>query len=163
MEDQPPQPHESTWMPTEDRWRRLDGDGTDVGGEEESLEKLEEEVKEMAQKLVHYRSTFPGQLKAITARILAAQRPELPDSNVGSQPGPSGNPGAGLHVDASEVVSTAEDHETADKLHLLRDKISTNVSATPIVLKRLNDCISRIDKLSSCHEINPIFKRRKNR
>lgn len=50
----------------------------------------------------------------------------------------------------------------AKKIQLLKDKISSNVSAMPIVLKRMKECISKIDKLDSNNGIiHPAFKRKK--
>lgn len=56
------------------------------------LERLEMEVKEMAQKILHYRATMPDQLKDTLASVLAAQRPVSPH---GSDSGPSGDPKPG--------------------------------------------------------------------
>lgn len=64
--------------------------------EEEDVEKLEEDVNEMAQKILHYRTTLPDQLKSALASSLVAQRPAFPTHlSHGSEPGPSGctNPG----------------------------------------------------------------------
>lgn len=62
--------------------------------EEEELEKLEADVKEMAQKILEYRAALPDQLRTTLASALSAQRPVLPD---GLGPAPSGAPNTG-HV-----------------------------------------------------------------
>ena len=56
-----------------------------------------------------------------------------------------------------------EDPETAKKLKLLNEKIKSNCSAMPVVLKRMKDCITRIEKFDSYKEtmIHPAFKRKK--
>ena len=41
----------------------------------EELEELEADVKDMAQKLLHYRTTLPVQLKSTFTSILSSQRP----------------------------------------------------------------------------------------
>lgn len=58
----------------------------------EELEKLEMEVKEMAQKILQYRASLPDQLKDTLASVLAAHRPVFPE---GSEPGTSGYPKPG--------------------------------------------------------------------
>ncbi|GAB4861779.1 hypothetical protein Ancab_037034 [Ancistrocladus abbreviatus] len=160
------EPTEPTRPTAEGRLRHSNGGADaeeDEVEQEESLEKLEEEVKEMAEKLAHYRSTFPDQLKSTLASILAAERPELPVLGDGCEPGPSGNPDPGSRDDSSIGVSASKDHETAEKICLLKDKMSNNATAIPVILKRMNECISRIDKLNSSNEIiHPAFKRKKS-
>lgn len=61
------------------------------------------------------------------------------------------------------AVLHEEGLETAKKIQLLKDKISSNISMIPTVLKRMKDCISTIDNLDSCNVvIHPAFKRKKN-
>jgi len=62
-----------------------------------------------------------------------------------------------------ETSSAPEDPETAKELKLLKEKISSNCSAMPIVLKRMKDCITRIEKFDSYKDamIHPAFKRKK--
>jgi hypothetical protein len=55
--------------------------------EEEEVEKLEADVKEMAQKILEYRAALPDQLRTTLASALSAQRPVLPD---GLGPAPLG-------------------------------------------------------------------------
>lgn len=59
--------------------------------------------------------------------------------------------------------STAEDPESAEKVKLLKEKISSNCAAMPIVLKRMKDCIAKIEKLDSYNaaNIHQGFKRKK--
>lgn len=54
----------------------------------EELEKLESEAKEMAKRILEYRTTLPDQLKATLASILSAQRLVLPVMDAGSDFGP---------------------------------------------------------------------------
>ncbi|GMH21712.1 hypothetical protein Nepgr_023554 [Nepenthes gracilis] len=161
--DNEAQPIESIRTTAEDR-RIHQRDGQ--ADEEDDLRRLEEEVKEMAQKLMHYRSTLSNHLKSTLTSILAAQRQELPLFDDGSEPEPSKDPNSGSHGDSGEEgmsMADDKDHEIANKIQLLKDKISSNVSAMPIVLKRMNECISRIDKLNSCNgTIHPAFKRKKS-
>ncbi|KAG6725388.1 hypothetical protein I3843_02G023900 [Carya illinoinensis] len=128
--------------------------------EEEELEKLESDVMEMAHRILDYRAALPDQLRTTLVSGLAFQRPIFPH---GLEPSPSGRPILEGPVESSvEAVQAEEDQETAEKIRLLKDKISSNVSATPVVLKRMKDCISKIDKLDSYKEItHPAFKRKK--
>ncbi|XP_059457624.1 uncharacterized protein LOC132187352 isoform X1 [Corylus avellana] len=130
--------------------------------EEEEVEKLEADVKEMAQKILEYRAALPDQLRTTLASALSAQRPVLPD---GLGPAPSGAPNtdAGGQFKSSEGAPQAEeDQEMAKKIQLLKDKMSSNASVMPNVLKRMKECISKIDKLDSNNGIiHPAFKRKK--
>lgn len=58
---------------------------------------------------------------------------------------------------------TAEgDQAILEKIRLLNEKISSNASAMPIVLKRMRECISKIDKFDSQNlTIHPAFKRKR--
>ena len=71
----------------------------DCDGDDEELEKLESDVKEMAEKILEYRTTLPDQLKNALASTLAAQRPVFSNRITdGSEPGPSGNPNPGTFL-----------------------------------------------------------------
>ncbi|KAK9273156.1 hypothetical protein L1049_017963 [Liquidambar formosana] len=129
----------------------------------QEVEMLESQVKQMAHKILHYRKTLPDQLKTTFSSILAAQRPLLPLPESGSEPGPSGDPIPGAHIEPGKgAILAEEDQNSAEKICLLKQKISSNISAMPIVLKRMNECISMIDKLDSYNEIvHPAFKRKR--
>ncbi|CAM8925079.1 unnamed protein product [Rhodiola kirilowii] len=124
----------------------------------DDLEELESEVNAMARKIMEYRSSLPEQLKSRFASLIEAQRPviKLPDF----LPGPSdGNVGE----DGAPSNSEAEcDKETAEKICLLKQKMSSNASMVPLVIRRMNECIDRIDKLDTCSfTVNPVFKRKR--
>ena len=53
---------------------RSSGDPMEESDAEE-LEELEADAKDMAQKLLHYRTTLPVQLKSTFTSILSSQRP----------------------------------------------------------------------------------------
>lgn len=153
-------PTEIIWSP-EKRESRFEEEEEEV----EKLEKLETEVKQMAKKILEYRTTLPDQLKTTVASLLSSQRPVLRHFDSGSDPGPSGelNPDSGGQDTSSRAaLLTEEDRKTAEKTHLLKEKISSNVSAMPVVLKRMEDCISKIDKLYSYNgSIHPAFKKKR--
>ncbi|KAL9245380.1 hypothetical protein vseg_019041 [Gypsophila vaccaria] len=127
--------------------------------EEEEEEVVEEEVREMAKKVKEYRSTLPTHLHTCLSSLLSSLRPTLtlsPHLLPGVQvscshynPNPNG--------ESSSSSSTPD-----DDVKLLTDKIASNISAMSKVLKRMNDCVSRIDSLHSSHPtIHPTFKRKK--
>lgn len=61
-----------------------------------------------------------------------------------------------------DTILHEEGLETAKKIQLMKDKISSNITMIPTVLKRMKDCISTIDKLDSYNGvIHPAFKRKK--
>ncbi|TYI14954.1 hypothetical protein ES332_A08G155800v1 [Gossypium tomentosum] len=124
---------------------------------EEDLEELQSDVKEMAEKILEYRATIPDQLKTTLDSILSALRPDLPGIDDGSDPGPS----AQNNADSKEMKSDDE-QRAEEKIRSLKGKISSNISAMPVVLKRMKVCISRIEKLESCNGIiHPALKKRK--
>ncbi|KAI3800523.1 hypothetical protein L1987_28614 [Smallanthus sonchifolius] len=122
-----------------------------------SDDKLEEDVKLMAEKIAEFRDTLPDQLQNTLASILSAQRP-VNFNRYDDAPGPSSinpNPESGRLVD--------EDLAHAEKIQRIKQKISSNASAMSAAqLKRMKDCMSRIDKLDSFNNgIHPAFKRSK--
>ncbi|XP_031092074.1 uncharacterized protein LOC115996800 [Ipomoea triloba] len=135
--------------------------------DEEELGNLEEEVTQMAEKVAEYRATLPDQLKTTLASLLAAQRPALQmHFDVGSlpQPGSSNAPASDLGPAESETLGslTEEEQEETEKVQLLKQKILSNASAIPIVLKRMKESMPRIDKLESHNGfIHPPFKRKR--
>ncbi|GKU96862.1 hypothetical protein SLEP1_g10047 [Rubroshorea leprosula] len=133
---------------------------------EDDLEKLESDLHKMAQKILEYRTTLPDQLKATLVTVLSSQRPILPGTELDSDPGPSDER---CNSDSRQVESIRDgskadgEQKNSEKIILLKDKISANIAAMPLVLKRLRECISRMEKLDSCNGIiHPAFKRRKD-
>ncbi|WJX83302.1 hypothetical protein P8452_65972 [Trifolium repens] len=109
------------------------------------IEKLEFHLKEMGQKILEYRATLPDHLKSTFLSVLDSQRPFLPELNSGASE---------QNISREESSSEQEDPEAATKLKLLHEKISSNCSAMPVVLKRMKDCIAKFDKLDS---YNPVY------
>ncbi|MFS7925158.1 hypothetical protein Hanom_Chr04g00281251 [Helianthus anomalus] len=120
----------------------------------EELQNLEEQVKLMAQKIADFRQTLPDQLKDTLASIISAQRPV----NLTSLDGGDSDPGP------SDVITypDSEDPEHTEKLEMIKQKISDNASAMPLLVKRMKACISRIDQLDSFKQdmIHPAFTRK---
>lgn len=142
-----------------DRSRSSDDD-------EGELENLESDVNQMAAKIAEYRKSLPDQLTTTLASILTAQRPVvLPRFDAGSEPGPSANSSSDARRPVESGTTTlqaGEYKEYAEKIESLKQKLSSNASAMPNALKRMNECISRIDKLDSCNGIiHPAFKRKR--
>ncbi|KAF9687820.1 hypothetical protein SADUNF_Sadunf02G0132900 [Salix dunnii] len=128
------------------------------------LEQLDTQVKHMAKKILEYRATLLDQLKTTVASLLSSQRPILPECDSGSDTGPPGelNPDSGQDKSSRAALLTKEDQETAEKVHLMKEKISSYVSTMPVVLKRMRDCISRINKLDSYSgSMHPALKKKK--
>uniref|UniRef100_A0A2P2NHC5 Uncharacterized protein n=1 Tax=Rhizophora mucronata TaxID=61149 RepID=A0A2P2NHC5_RHIMU len=138
-------------------------EGEEEEEEEIELEKLESEVKQMAKKIMEYRATLPDHFKTLLASLLSSQRPVFLHSQSGLDAGPSGesNPGSEGQIEFSRQVP-AEDPKTAKRVSLLKEKISSNISAVPVVLQRMKECISRIDNLDADNGIiHPAFKRKR--
>ncbi|RVW59045.1 hypothetical protein CK203_106740 [Vitis vinifera] len=209
-------------MALKDPQFRSSGDPME-GSDAEELEELEAGVKEMAQKVRHYRTTLPDQLRPHSLRFYLLSdlhfSNSCPDPNpkppenltqvsfevigrievdtggvcgnnvlvmewqlqfpVGAFVEPAGVEEMGTIVDVvvmwgggedyggrmkrqSRVLLLQGDHETSEKIQLLKQKISSNVSTIPVLLKRLNECMSMVDKLDSYNGImHPAFKRRR--
>lgn len=58
--------------------RSDDSQNLEEAAEEEELLRLEEEVEEMAQKILDCRTTLPSQLTSTFSTLLESQRPVLP-------------------------------------------------------------------------------------
>ncbi|KAL2461571.1 hypothetical protein Adt_44991 [Abeliophyllum distichum] len=136
--------------------------------EEEEVLKLEEEVEQIAQKILEYRTTLPDQLNSTLASLLSSQRPIIPPNRLSeneSESGPESDagPNPGVPVESNRMASlVGEDQEEAEKVRLLKQKISSNASTMPIVLKRMKDYMARIDKLEASNGIiHPAFKRKR--
>ncbi|KAK4746478.1 hypothetical protein SAY87_012790 [Trapa incisa] len=130
---------------------------------EEDLEQLELEVKNMAEKILHYRSTLPEKLKNAFALVASAHRPEFPQIDSGSEPSASVAPHRGLCRDSDLVANSSvskRDIDTAKKIGLLKEKTMKNIAALPIILNRMKECISTIDNLDSHpSSIHPAFRK----
>ncbi|KAJ8450218.1 hypothetical protein Cgig2_033412 [Carnegiea gigantea] len=53
---------------------------------------------------------------------------------------------------SNEMLSADGDEKAEDDAELLEDKISSNICVMPIILNRINECISRIHELVSSNE-----------
>ncbi|KAK7261033.1 hypothetical protein RIF29_27336 [Crotalaria pallida] len=113
------------------------------------LETLESDSNQMAQKLLEYRATLPDHLNNTLVSLLAAHRPRLVPFH------------AEQNIFRGDSSSASEDPHIAKKVKLLNEKISSNCSAMPIVLKNMKECIAKINKLDSYNEIiHPAFRRK---
>ncbi|KAL3743514.1 hypothetical protein ACJRO7_018755 [Eucalyptus globulus] len=109
---------------------------------EEEIERLDSDVSEMAEKILHYRASLPDQLKQALDLLKSAERFDL----AGPPPGTSADSDRG----AGGMMAVVErDAEMLKKVQLLREKTAANASMVPILLKRMKDCISLIDNLST--------------
>ncbi|XP_060213302.1 uncharacterized protein LOC132640640 [Lycium barbarum] len=128
---------------------------------EEEVRELEEQVNQIADKVADYRTALPGQLQSIFSSVIAAQRPVFNTQGPESQPGCSNYPPTS-DVEGRGAALPEEVQKEAEKAQLLKEKISSNASAIPIVMNRMKEIMARIDKLQSSNKvIHPAFKRRK--
>ncbi|KAL0339423.1 UNVERIFIED_CONTAM: hypothetical protein Sangu_1464400 [Sesamum angustifolium] len=150
------------------------GDAADLqeAAEEEEVLKLEEEIEKMAQKVLEYRTTLPDQLTSNLSSLLAFQRPVLPthlidevaEPETRTPPGPDSEAGVSQGPARENMgLSATDGPEEAEKIRLLKQKISSNACALPVILNRMKEYMARIDKLeSSSGIIHPAFKRKRN-
>uniref|UniRef100_A0A1D1Y0T2 Pericentrin n=1 Tax=Anthurium amnicola TaxID=1678845 RepID=A0A1D1Y0T2_9ARAE len=152
------------------------GDASGRGGAEEAEEEREitvqeAEVREMAERIQHFRRTGPCLLAEALSAQLAAQRPGLPAEGEMGLQGSTSQVGIGGPQDegASEKPELnngasfpGTDQEMHERLDIFRAKISRNIDTMPNILKRINGCIARIKSLDQCGiEIHPVFKKRR--
>ncbi|KAL8028208.1 hypothetical protein ABFX02_14G144100 [Erythranthe guttata] len=140
----------------------------DEAAEEEEIQRLEEEVEQMAQKILEYRTTLPDQLSCTLSSLLSSQRPVLPTHLVdpGPEPDTRAPPGPNSVIGATQgptrenmALSVTDDPEESEKLRILKQKISSNASALPVVLNRMKEYMAKMDKLESSNGIiHPVFK-----
>lgn len=145
--------------------RTLDSQTQNSDADDE-LEKLESDVNQIAEKILEYRQSLPDQLSNTLASILTSQRPViLTHFDNELEPGTSDKPSpeSGRPVESGPTTLLAEENnEYAEKAQFLKQTLTSNAFVLPNVLKRMKECISRIDKLES-HTgiIHPVFKRRR--
>ncbi|XP_020679401.1 uncharacterized protein LOC110097384 [Dendrobium catenatum] len=149
--------------------------GKDVANKDEDedemqIEALEREVKEMAQKIVDFRSSIPERLgDIVSSASLALLRPKLSlvlasaaSQNTGSESRPHSvidGPQTELPGDSPLTEAGEREHE---KLVYLRKKAMSNIATAPVILKRVNECLARINKIERNNvNIPSSFKRRK--
>ncbi|KAG6388313.1 hypothetical protein SASPL_153515 [Salvia splendens] len=148
-------------------------DDAQLAADEEQVLKLELELEETAQKLLDYRTTLPGKLSSTISSLLQSQRPVLPvpDADAGVNQDIDGdvkfnNSAAVIQFLASCLMRESTglpvvaDSDEAEKLQLLKQKISSNATAMPVVvLSRLKEYMARIDALDSSNGIiHPAFE-----
>ncbi|XP_008804023.2 uncharacterized protein LOC103717422 [Phoenix dactylifera] len=124
----------------------------------------------MARRILDFRRTIPDRLMEAFSSRLVAQRPLLPPQ-IGSASAPSetlvgADSGADVRLESQLTWGTSPaeaDQLMLGKLNIFRAKTASNIAAMPVILKRLNDCIARIDKLDQYNaSIHPVFKRKRN-
>ncbi|KAG6528239.1 uncharacterized protein LOC122039778 [Zingiber officinale] len=133
-----------------------------VEGEEEDereIQKLKSKVSDLARRILDARKDNLDRVLEVLSSELLAKRPALP-------------PGALIVPDAVETGTQAPssepdeggslaDQTILDRLFLLREKTKSIISATPVILKRANDCVSRIEKLENCDvKVPSVFNKR---
>ncbi|XP_078163493.1 uncharacterized protein LOC144558526 [Carex rostrata] len=126
--------------------------------EEMEMEKLQSELKEIARRVIDYRKTVPDLLAQALSSKLAAHRPIHP-------PMPSS---AVFFAEVDLTKEEEEEEEEAkvevddkikDKLRLFREKSEKNMAAIPHKLKRLKECIHKIDNIRQINvNVHPVFK-----
>ncbi|KAK1307883.1 hypothetical protein QJS10_CPA09g01693 [Acorus calamus] len=130
------------------------------------LEELERELEGMARRITRFRRTIPGELSMTFSSLLASRRPEIPhiDEAPPSRPTVDGDVLSEAREGETSKGSllAEEDPETAEKIDTLKSKISSNAAAIPVIIKRMNDCISAINKRDRYNgNVHPDFKRKR--
>ncbi|CAN6461697.1 unnamed protein product [Victoria cruziana] len=134
-------------------------EGTDV--EDSDIERLEEEVSEMVERILNYRRAVPEQLKVAIGSFLVTSRPDLLRFGGGaSDVAMEGTESTEPERSSNEPSLSEDDREASEKLNLIKTRISRNISSIPVILTRLKTCIERIDKLDGYKiETHIAFKR----
>ncbi|XP_074566921.1 uncharacterized protein LOC141823522 isoform X2 [Curcuma longa] len=140
-----------------ERPERLAADGEEE--EEREIQKLEREVSDLARRILDERKANLDRVLEVLSSELLAKRPALPpgalivpDAVESGTQAPSSEPNEG---------GSLADQTILDRLFLLKEKTESIISATPVILKRANDCISRIEKLENCDvKVPSVFNKR---
>ncbi|KAL3640855.1 hypothetical protein CASFOL_015823 [Castilleja foliolosa] len=146
-------------------------DAADLHEKEEEVLKLAEEVEQIAEKVIEYRTTLPEQLRSTLSSYLVSQRPVLPTRLVNGGPdsytrtltGPDSEAGVDKGLTRENLaLSITEDTKEDEKIRLIKQKISSNTAELSGVLNRMKEYMARIDKLGSSNVIiQPAFKRKR--
>lgn len=135
---------------------------SDDDAEDEELEQLDEEVKELAHKLDQIRRAMPSVLRDKLESLLVTMRPAFTEPQVNPsaqlQSGSLDKPtfaeeglekghGAAPLFTAGGEEEDEEERETAAQIALLKSKIAANVTAMPALLERMKQIIEKISKL----------------
>ncbi|CAL9160003.1 unnamed protein product [Musa hybrid cultivar] len=130
--------------------------------ENRDIQELEREVSEMGSRILDARRSIPDRLlEALSSRLLT-QRPVLPpQALIGADAGTTGELQAPSSESNGGNMLANVDHRLLEKLLVLRAKTESNISAVPVILKRINDCIVKIEELEKCHvNVHPVFNRK---
>ncbi|KAK8951507.1 hypothetical protein KSP39_PZI004878 [Platanthera zijinensis] len=124
--------------------------------EESQLEDFEREVKEMAQKIIDLRRSIPERLGDVaSSTILSSLRPKLPPALGSIATHPAG-------ADSSSHPVDETGGRDLEKLNVFREKAMSTIASAPAILKRVSECLARINKIKQCNvDIHSAFKRRK--
>ncbi|KAF8087168.1 hypothetical protein N665_0596s0019 [Sinapis alba] len=118
--------------------------------DEGELEKLESEVREMAKKIAEYRKTLPEHLRDTLDSALSSSDP-LPSSSQRL-----------LTLAAGDTGSEEQEEECEQKMIQLKDIVSRNAANLPKVVKRVRDCVHKLDSFDGRRTIHhPAFTRRR--
>ncbi|CAL9100936.1 unnamed protein product [Musa acuminata var. zebrina] len=130
--------------------------------ENRDIQELEREVSEMGSRILDARRSIPDRLlEALSSRLLT-QRPVLPpQALIGADAGTTGELQAPSSESNGGNMLANVDQRLLEKLLVLRAKTESNISAVPVILKRINDCIVKIEELEKCHvDVHPVFNRK---
>ncbi|KAK4418635.1 hypothetical protein Salat_2276300 [Sesamum alatum] len=145
----------STQLRNDDAW------GPQEAAAEEEVLKLEEQVQQMAEKLLEYRATLPDQLGSTLSSLLASQRPVSLTRLAVEEPGPRSRERLPTGCRRRSYLALERTVE-AEKIQLLKQKISGNAFTLPVALKRMEVYMARIEELASPNGvIHPAFKRKR--
>ncbi|KAG0486213.1 hypothetical protein HPP92_008308 [Vanilla planifolia] len=116
--------------------------------EERQIEELEREVKEMAQKILDFRSIIPERLGDALSTRLAALRPNFPPVNESL-----------VYQADTKLPANGGDERQLEKFKLFREKTINSIAAAPLLLKRVNESLEKLNKIDSCNlNIHHAFK-----
>ncbi|URE05730.1 hypothetical protein MUK42_21191 [Musa troglodytarum] len=144
---------------------RVEDEAEVVENEEEDengdIQELEREVSEMGRRILDARRSIPDRLLEALSSSLLTQRPVLPpQALIGTDAGTTELQAPSSESNWGNVLANA-DQRLLEKLLVLRAKTETNISTMPVILKRINDCIVKIEELEKCHvNVHPVFNKK---
>ncbi|WOL06076.1 hypothetical protein Cni_G14808 [Canna indica] len=133
----------------------------DEEDEEREILELEREVSEMGRRIIDARRTIPNRLLEVFSSRILTQRPLLPPRAFAEDDAGETEMRVLSSESNRESFPTSADQKMHEKLLAFRAKTESNISAMPVILKRTNDCISKIEILEKCHvKVPSIFNRK---
>uniref|UniRef100_A0ACD5UU59 Uncharacterized protein n=1 Tax=Avena sativa TaxID=4498 RepID=A0ACD5UU59_AVESA len=120
------------------------GEDEAAAGEEEEIEELEREVADLGRRILEHRRDAAARfLDAAVSRLAAFRPTACPEA-------------------PSEEEYVSGEQDMLEKLEIFKSKAEASIEAMPKVLKKMNGCVARLEKLEQLSaNVHPVFQRKR--